>query len=114
MKYLDLAIRIALGGSEDRNYLIGCVGLRTDGAIVTAYNSWTKKPQHEAHSEFKVCRKINKGSILWVSRVLRDGTWACAKPCVKCQALIRNKGIKKVFYTLGPEEFGTWNVKDEI
>ena len=110
MKYLDLAIKIAKAGSENRNYLIGCVGLRTDGAIVTSYNLWTKRPQHEAHAEFRVINKSDKGTTIWVSRVLRDGTWACAKPCVKCQSLIRNKGIKRVYYTTGPQTYSCWTV----
>jgi tRNA(Arg) A34 adenosine deaminase TadA len=114
MKYLDLAVRIAKGGSEYRNYLIGCVGLRTDGAIVVAPNSWTKDPEPAAHAEARTVKKSNKGSTLYVARVHRSGDWACAKPCVKCQALIRNKEVKRVFYTISNNEYSVWNVEDEI
>lgn len=114
MKYLDLAIRIAKGGAENRNYLIGCVGLRTDGAIVVAPNSWTKDPEHTAHGENRVLKKAGFGATLWVARVTRDNQWANAKPCVKCQALIRNKKVKRVYFTLGPNQYGCWNVEDEI
>lgn len=114
MKYLDLAARIAKGGSEDRNYLIGCVGLRTDGAIVVAPNSWTKEPEPKAHAESRVLAKAGIGATIWVSRIVRTGEWANAKPCVKCQALIRNKKVKKVYFTSGPNEWGCWNVADEL
>ncbi len=114
MKYLDLAIRIAKGGTEERNYRIGCVGIRTDGAIVVAPNLLTKRPEHTAHSETRTLRKCGFGATLWVARITRDGLWALAKPCVKCQALIRNKRVKRVFYTIGPEEYACWNVADEI
>lgn len=109
MKYLDLAVRIAKGGSEDRNYMIGCVGVRTDGAVVVAYNSWTKEPEHAAHAEFKTIKKSNTGTVLYVGRCLRSGVWACAKPCIKCQILIRNKGIKRVYYTISDRTYGVWD-----
>jgi tRNA(Arg) A34 adenosine deaminase TadA len=114
MKYLDLAIRIAKGGSEDRNYLIGCVSLRADGAIVVAPNSWTKEPEPKAHAESRCLNKSGFGATLWVARIVRSGEWACAKPCIKCQALIRNKKVKRVFYTTGPNRYECWNVADEL
>lgn len=113
MKYLDLAIRIAKGGNIDRNYLIGCVSLREDGAIVVSPNSLTKRPEHAAHAELKALRKSGLGATLWVARIMRSGEWACAKPCIKCQSLIRNKEVKKVFYTIGPNEYGCWDVANE-
>ena len=114
MKYLDFAIKIAKGGTEDRNYLIGCVSLREDGAIVTAPNILTKKPEHTAHAEFRALKKSGFGATLWVARVHRSGEWACAKPCIKCQTLIRNKEVKRVYYTVAPNEWACWNVADEI
>jgi len=109
MKYLELASRIAKGGSEDRNYLIGCVGVRADGAIVVAPNSWTKEPEPRAHAEAKVIQKSDRGTVLYVARIHRDGKLAMAKPCVKCQALIKNKKIKRVYYSISNEEFGVWD-----
>lgn len=109
MKYLDLAIRIAKGGSEDRNYLIGCVSLRTDGAIVVAPNSWTKEPEPKAHAESRCLNKSGLGATLWVARICRDGQLAMAKPCKKCQALIRNKKVKRVYYTISNNEYGVWD-----
>lgn len=109
MKYLDLAVRIAKGGAENRNYLIGCVGLRTDGAIVAAPNSWTKEPEHNAHAEFKTIKKSNKGTILYVARIDRNNNLAMAKPCIKCQTLIINKKIKRVYYTISNNEYGVWD-----
>src|ERR1700748_315771 len=114
MKYLDLAIRIAKGGEENRNYLIGCVALREDGAIVTSPNILTKKPEHSAHAEYRIVKhKSGIGATLWVARMHRDGQWANAKPCIKCPTLIRNKRVKKVYYTISPNTYGCWNVADE-
>ncbi len=113
MKYLDLAIRIAKGGTEDRNYLIGCVALREDGAVVVAPNILTKKPEHSAHSENRCLKKSGTNAILWVARVHRSGLWANAKPCIKCQTLIRNKKVKRVYYTISNNEYAVWDVANE-
>ena len=43
------------------------------------------------------------------ARVLRDGFWALAWPCGGCRLLIRNRGVKKVYYIIGPNEYGVWN-----
>ena len=114
MKYLELAIRIAKGGTEERNYRIGCVGIRTDGAIVASPNLLTKKPEHTAHAEHRVIFKSDSGVILYVARILRDNTIALAKPCKKCQVLIRNRRVKRVYYTINNEEFGVWDPKYAI
>lgn len=39
------------------------------------------------------------GSTLHISRILKDGSHAMAKPCTFCQELIISVGIKRVFYT---------------
>lgn len=114
MKYLDLAIRIAKGGTEERNYRIGCVGIRTDGAIVVAPNLLTKKPEHKAHAESRVISKSDAGVILYVARILRNDAIALAKPCVKCQALIKNRRVKRVFYTISNSEYGVWDPEYDI
>lgn len=114
MKYLDLAIRIAKGGTEERNYRIGCVGIRTDGAIVVAPNLLTKRPEHTAHSESRVLRKSDAGVTLYVARIHRDNNVALAKPCVKCQALIKNRRVRRVFYTISNSEYAVWDPKYDI
>lgn len=108
MKYLDLAAKIAQGNTQAKTYLFGVVAERRDGAIVISTNLRTKVPEHSAHAEYRVLRKAGFGSVLWVARVTCDNQWALAKPCVKCQTLIKNKGVKKVYYTIGPNEYGVW------
>jgi tRNA(Arg) A34 adenosine deaminase TadA len=108
MELLNIAARLALGGDEKRNYLLSAVVKRSDGALVVSTNALTKEPEPAAHAEARALRKADWGATLYVARVLRQGGWALAKPCGRCQALIRSRGVKKVYYTIGPNEYGVW------
>ena len=45
-----------------------------------------------------------RGSTLYVTRILRNGNFANAKPCPICEELIANCGIKRVIYTISNTE----------
>lgn len=114
MKLLEKAAMVAITGSRSRDYWLGAVAKRKDGAVVSATNLNTQLPKPSAHAEARVLRKADWGSILYVARILRQtGEWAMARPCVHCQALIRHRGVKKVYYTIGPNEYGVWDVGRE-
>ena len=107
---LQMASRYAAGGIEDeKDYLLGCIAVRRDGAIVCSRNLRTEQPNPMVHAEYRVLRKAGWGATLWVARVTRDNKWAMAKPCKKCQAIIKSKGVQKVYYTISENEFGVWH-----
>ena len=99
MRYIELAAETAAAGTDGRSYFIGAVAQRRDGAIVRSRNLLTRVPVHSAHAEARLCKKIDLGSTVYIARVLRTGATALAKPCPKCHALLRSKGVKKVFFT---------------
>lgn len=110
---LDQAAKVAASDFfPGKNFLLGAVCLRKDGAVVSAYN--TTVPHHQtpsAHAEARVLRKSTPNSILWVARVLKDRkTWAMSRPCKFCRAAIENSGITRVYYTIAPHEYGVWIV----
>jgi tRNA(Arg) A34 adenosine deaminase TadA len=112
MKYLELAARIAKGAAwHEKHFLLGAVAIRDDGAIVVAPNIRTQHREHAAHAEHRILKKSGAGSILFVARIDRYGEWAMAKPCSKCQALIKNKKVKRVYYTISRNEYGIWDPK---
>ena len=111
MKLLNLAAAVALGNKSKKNFLLAAVVQRKDGVVVISVNSMTEIPAPSGHAEARAIRKADTGSTLYVARVTRDGKWAMSKPCKTCQTLIRNKGIKKVYYTIGQNEYGVWNVE---
>lgn len=76
-----------------------------------------RRLQNENHAEIAAivkargkfgAKKSLKGSTLYVARVHRNGDFAFSRPCVLCRIVIYNTGIRKVIYSIGPNEFGTW------
>ena len=114
MRLLEFAAARALRGLRShiqKNYLLAAVIVRKDGAIVVSTNAVTQNPNPSAHAEARALKKADFGAELYVARVIRDGTWVMAKPCKTCQALIRAKGIRKVYYTISPDNYGVWDVQ---
>lgn len=113
------AARIACAGHGDRrNFLLGSIGIRKDGATVSAKNGAVISSStfedyrvvSDAHAECRVLRKLGKGGILYVSRILKkDGSLAMARPCHICQARIRAARVLKVFYTIDDYHYGIFD-----
>ena len=114
--YLNLAANIArdstqpkaMGHSDKKQFLLGAVAIRTDGATVVSTNILTQTPHASAHAEARVLKKADQGCVLYVARVLRNGVWALSKPCCNCQKLIRSRRVARVYYTICENEFGVW------
>lgn len=115
---LKLAGKVAMPTSPDdpRNFWIGCVGMRSDGVIVSAKNGAVFSTQSDnyqllpdAHAEGRVLRKLGKNGKIFVSRIAKfNGGYAMARPCGMCQIRIRSFNVKKVFYTINDTQFGIW------
>ena len=108
--YLNEAAKVAIGRDiekQKRNFLLGSIGLRADGAIVRASNIHTDVPTPSAHSEWRTLRKMDKGSpYLFIARIrYLDMDWGMARPCKSCVLAIRDKGIERVYYTVAPNKY---------
>lgn len=92
-------------------HVMAC-GIRADGVRVISTNGAAKFPSSErlrikiAHAEQRIARKLDKGSVVYVARVLRNGAYAMAKPCDSCQRILKSRKVAKVFYTIAPKHFG--------
>lgn len=95
---------------DNRNFFLGAVGERADGTLVFACNGSQKIVTPKHHCEYRLSRKLDKGSTVYVARTLSDYTWANSSPCVPCQNALRAIGVRRVYYTIGPDEFGRWIV----
>lgn len=67
------------------------------------------------HAEIKALlnlpRKITKGAIMYVARCSKDGKDAkISKPCTMCHAVMEERGIRKVYYTVNNEVIGTYKL----
>ena len=108
-KMFRIAAIIATRGdskSIKRQYRLAAVAQRSDGVIVGASNISNKSPCPEAHAERRLCGMITKDAIVYVVRIDRVGKLRMAKPCQKCQSYMRNKKVRKVFYSISPTEYG--------
>ena len=105
-RYFRLAKLVAEHGGVRRQYRLGAVGIRTDGAIVMASNLSSRKPEYRAHAEARLTRKLNIGSEVFIVRILRNGSFANARPCRRCQTLLKRRGVRRCYYSISDDEYG--------
>jgi tRNA(Arg) A34 adenosine deaminase TadA len=108
-KYFRLAKQTALRGDTreaKRQFRLGAVGIRSDGAIVTASNIPHRTRESKAHAETRLAKKLDWNSIVYVVRIYSNGALAMARPCRKCQSALRLKGVQRVYYSINANEFG--------
>lgn len=119
LEMLLKAAEVALPNDTNdlRDFWLGCVGIRQDGAIVHSKNGAIKYSTSvenyqlvpSSHAEGRVLRKLGKCGIVFVSRVAkRDGSLAMARPCPMCQIRLRAFQTQKVFYTINQTQYGIW------
>ena len=106
-RYFQLAKAEAIKNKHDgRHYLLGCVAVRGDGAMVKASNGRTFVPTREMHAEYRVSKKLDYDAVVYVARVLRDGSFGMAMPCAPCLKALKTKRVKKVYFTISDDDFG--------
>lgn len=92
---------------DNRAFCLGAVGLRNDGVLVSARNVAATDVVPTHHAEARVIRKLTHDSVIWVARITRStGEWTLARPCQSCENKIKSAGVRRVVYTIAPEEWG--------
>jgi deoxycytidylate deaminase len=114
--YFEMAGRMAISKQDRRTYLLGAIGVRGDGTMVRSMNSPSPIPNREIHAEYKLCRKLDHGATVYIARIrVGDGAFVNAKPCLACRKVLRSRRVKKVYYTIGENEYGIYfPMKDEF
>jgi deoxycytidylate deaminase len=111
--YFRLAAKVATSKDDERNFCIGAVAVRSDGAIVCAANGPTRlSPSYTgnvkfppAHAEARLCRKLDVGTVVYLVRIRKDnGEYAMAMPCKSCQRILKSRGVARVYYTINSNE----------
>lgn len=92
---------------DRRTFFVGAIAIRKDGVMVKARNEATHEPMPACHAEARVCKKIDVGSTVFVARAMANGCLALAKPCKRCQAILRSHKVNKVHYSVSDTEYGT-------
>lgn len=110
--YFEIAARVAKSKNDERTFLLGAVGIRKDGALVTSLNRPCQDRNYRVHAERLLVRKLDVNApIVYVVRVrLCDGSFAMAKPCQDCERALKTKGVRRVYYTISNNEYGIINL----
>lgn len=106
VRMLNKAKAVSIQRDDDRHFRVGSIAIRGDGVMVQSYNGAPKFPDRLHHSEGRICRKLDRGAIVFVARTTKDGQWANSSPCFFCRQAMRRAHVKRVYYTLGPNEYG--------
>lgn len=105
-KMLEIAAQIA-GAKNNRTYLMAALAYRRDGTLICSPNGSPKEPNQQSHAETRLARKLDTANEVFVARILKNTRdWALARPCEGCQIILRSKLVKRVFYTIAPNEWG--------
>lgn len=93
--------------NDKRCYLLGALAIRADGTTVSSQNGSNLVKDQRCHAEARVLRKAGFHAVIYVVRVSRrDGSLRCAKPCKACRAELKNKRVKRVYYSISDSEYG--------
>jgi tRNA(Arg) A34 adenosine deaminase TadA len=114
LSFFEIAARTACSKHDNRSFLIGAIGIRSDGAMVRSLNSPTENKNRKAHAECKLSRKLDYRSEVYVARVRMDNfEFATARPCVDCQKILKSKKITKIYYTIDNHQYGIFNAMND-
>ncbi len=87
--------------------MMGAIATRADGTRVASTNGGAAGcVQLSAHAETRLARKLDKGCTVYVARTTKDGCLALARPCARCYAVLKAKGVSRIYYTVNDSEYG--------
>ena len=96
--------------TNKKKYFVYAKIVSKSGALLSiGVNSYIKTNPLHVHAEVAAIAKLRpdqykKAYAIYVYRFDNHGRPACAKPCKVCQALIREIGIKRVYYTMPDDQ----------
>ena len=109
--YFEIAAACAKSKKDERTFLLGAIGIRADQVMVKALNGPTYIPNRFAHAEYRLARKMTPNSVVYVVRILvSTGEFAMAKPCRNCVKMMKSRGVRRVYYTTGPTQYGVMDL----
>lgn len=111
-KHFEVAVKVATLKDDQRVHRLGAIGIRSDGVLVGAPNAPAPDKTPAAHAEARLCRKLDKGAVVFVARKANadDATYRLARPCSSCQSIMRAKKVSRVYYTISDSEFGVMDL----
>lgn len=121
-KYFQLAKNVSTLSDFNKQYHIGCVVIYKNKVIADGYNTKRTSPTQKRYNKYRNFNEetINNGALhaeimaltrckemsvdwnkvyLFVYREHKNGNRAISRPCLACMNAIKDRGIKKIYYT---------------
>ena len=125
IRCLRMAARVALQSEHD-TFRHGAVLIRGGSVLNVAANSdnhssfgqrFRTDPGRATHHAELGCvlgldKSITQGATVYVARIGKNGNWKNSKPCMMCHEVMSFVGIKRVVYTIAPNEWGTYKIEE--
>ena len=51
------------------------------------------------HAETRLARKLDVNATVCIVRIKRDGGFGLALPCHRCMALLKRRGVKRIYFS---------------
>jgi diaminohydroxyphosphoribosylaminopyrimidine deaminase/5-amino-6-(5-phosphoribosylamino)uracil reductase len=96
-RYIELALKQAL--KSDMWHRLGAVVVQSGRIMGLGANLCSGRKHAEARALSKNWASELKGATLYVARATRCQRHGIARPCKKCQLLIKAMGIDTVYFT---------------
>ena len=111
-KWLEFAMNIAK--NSDMHHKHGAVLVKGGSVLSFSENVnhndpfFVSTPNKNHHAETRCIRKYKgsdvSGAVMYVARISnKDSRPMMSKPCENCQKVLKDSGIRKVFYTIDKE-----------
>jgi len=118
-KFITAAHAVAMTGSGvggKSKFRLGAILVHKNNIISVGTNSYKTHPlmaartqwpylHAEQHAIIRAGVDNCEGLDLYIARVLKNNNLALSKPCNVCNKLIRDVGIKNVYYSTNAKEF---------
>jgi deoxycytidylate deaminase len=118
-KFITAAHAVAMTGSGvggKSKFRLGAILVHKNNIISVGTNSYKTHPLMAARTEWPYLHAEQhaiiragvdncEGLDLYIARVLKNNKLALSKPCNVCSKLIRDVGIKNVYYSTNAKEF---------
>ena len=118
-KFTTAAHAIAMTGNgvgTRGKFRLGAILVHRNSIVSVGMNSYKTHPLMAARTEWPFLHAEQNAIIragldncegldLYIARVLKNNTLAMSKPCAVCTELIKDVGIRNIFYSTNAKEF---------
>lgn len=109
--YFLIAAKLSTKRDDKRHFFLGAIGIRSDGVMVKSFNGSSQEPFRTAHAEYRLSKKLDYGSNVYVARVMHKG-FGVARPCRKCMKALLSMRVNRIYYTINNSEYGILTCRD--